>query len=111
MRAGALDRRISILRSTPVDDGMQTTAGEFAAAFSRAASVEWVRDGEKFAAGETQASVAVRFQVRWDSDTATIDVRDRVAFEGRTFEVVGVKEIGRREGLEISASARAEAAA
>ncbi len=35
-----------------------------------------------------------------------IDPKDRVRFEGRVYDIVGVKEIGRREGLEITAVAR-----
>lgn len=31
-----------------------------------------------------------------------------LTFDGRTFDIVGIKEIGRREGIEITAAARAE---
>jgi hypothetical protein len=39
---------------------------------------------------------------------ADLSPKDRLTFDGRVFNIIGVKEIGRREGLEISASARAD---
>jgi len=107
MRAGALDRRITVMRLVSDDDGAQTTH-TFEPEFTRSASVEWVKDGERYAAGETQASVSVRFQVRHDSETATIEETDAVEFEGKLFQIIGIKPLGRREGFEISAVARAE---
>ena len=35
----------------------------------------------------------------------------RIVFQGRAFDIVSVEEIGRRDGLEIQAYARAEVAA
>lgn len=109
MRAGALDRRLTVMRSVPFFDGAQTTKGPAEPLFSRACSVEWVKDGERQAASETQASASARFVVRHDSDTETIDETDGVEFEGRAFEIIHVKPLpGRRVGFEISARGRAE---
>jgi SPP1 family predicted phage head-tail adaptor len=68
-----------------------------------------VRTPRRQRAGETLASKSYRFTIRYSSDVADVDPRDRVTFDGRTYDVQGVKEIGRREGLEITATARAEA--
>ena len=46
-----------------------------------------------------------RFQIRWGYD---VTIEDRVICEGRVYELVVVKEIGRHEGQELSARARAE---
>jgi head-tail adaptor len=104
MKAGALDRRIAILRAEWVDDGLQRRLGEPAEIGKRWASATPVRDSERMAQGQTQAVVEMRFQVRFDSLTRTLTEADLVEFEGARFEIVGLKEVGRRKGVEISAA-------
>jgi SPP1 family predicted phage head-tail adaptor len=109
MLAGRLDRRISILRATPAADEFNEqveTWGTLAVVWAHATPV---MDAERQRAGETLASKSYRFTIRYSSQVADVDPRDRVTFDGRTYDVQGVKEIGRREGLEITATARAEA--
>lgn len=72
------------------------------------ASANPVSDGERLRAGETIADRMVRFQIRYSPDVADVDPRDQVVFDGRTYDISGVKEIGRREGLEITGTARGE---
>lgn len=67
-----------------------------------------VSDGERLRAGETLAFTKYRFTVRHSVQIKTVDARDRLTFDGRTFDINGVKEISRREGYEITATARAE---
>jgi SPP1 family predicted phage head-tail adaptor len=108
MLAGRLDRRISILRATGAADSFNEqveTWGTLAVVWAHAAPVQ---DAERQRAGETLASKSYRFTIRYSSDVADIDPRDRVVFDGRTYDVSGIKELGRREGLEITATARAE---
>jgi SPP1 family predicted phage head-tail adaptor len=108
MLAGRLDRRITILRATVAADEFNEqveTWGTLAVVWAQATPV---MDAERQRAGETLASKAYRFTIRYSSDVAAVDPRDRVTFDGRTYDVQGVKEIGRREGLEITATARAE---
>jgi SPP1 family predicted phage head-tail adaptor len=108
LAAGDLNRRITILRSRREFDGLQHRAGAPEEFVTRWASATPVRDGERFAGGETQASLTMRFVVRYDAQTATIDPTDLVEYDGRTFGIAGVKEVGFREGVEISATARTE---
>lgn len=108
MHAGQLDRRITILRATVAADGFNEqvqTWEEIATVWAHAAPVQ---DAERQRAGETLASKSYRFTIRYSSDVSDVDPRDRVTFDGRAYDVQGVKEIGRREGLEITATARAE---
>jgi hypothetical protein len=49
-----------------------------------------------------------RFTVRWSPFTAGISPKDRLTCEGVEYDITGIKEIGRRVGVEISASARAD---
>lgn len=108
MRAGDLDRRIVILRAATTRDAMNEAVPTWSALATVWASVTPVGDGERLRAGQVLASRMVRFVVRYSSVTATVDPRDRVQFDGRVYDINGVKEIGRRVGLEITATARAE---
>ena len=108
MFAGNLDRRVQFWRADLSDDGfgsVETWAEYGDPVWS---SKRDVSDGERYRAGEVSARLMTRFQVRWNELTATITPKDRLECEGRTFDIVGIKEIGRRVGLEITAAARAE---
>lgn len=104
--AGKLDRRITIVRvvgQTPDGHGgVRQVWGDLATVWSE---VKAVSDGERWRAMQVAATVTHRFRIRWG---VGVTVLDRVRFEGREFEISGVKEIDRRVGQEITAVARAE---
>lgn len=108
MQAGKLDRRITVQRNTPTVDGAGGEIAGWADLCTVWASKQDVRDVERAQAAAIGASITTRFQVRWSSITSTIDVEDRILFDGRAYDVKATKEIGRREGVEITAAARAE---
>lgn len=72
------------------------------------ASKRDVSDGERYRAGEVSARLMTRFQVRWNETTSAITPKDRLECEGLTYDIVGIKELGRRVGREITAAARAD---
>ena len=72
------------------------------------ASKEDVSDVERVRAQQVGAEITTRFRVRWSEAVSRFDATGRVLFDGREYAVSGVKEIGRREGLEITAAARSE---
>lgn len=98
MRAGTLDRTITIQAfSSTVDDygtPVETWA-DFAtvrAALIQASTEEYLRGY-----GETDTLVVI-FRIRWlDGVTA----QHRIVYEGRNLNIREVKEIGRRQGLEL----------
>lgn len=106
--AGRLDRRISILRATTAANAFNEKVETWSALVVVWAEAKPVLDGERQAAGQTLASKSIRFTIRHSTAVADVDPRDRIEFDGRTYDINGVKEIGRREGLEITATARAE---
>lgn len=108
MNAGALDRRIRFRRATLADDGLEQVE-----TWANHGSPVWaayvpVRDSERWAAGQMQATRMARFTVRWSSLTAGIDAKDRLTFDGRDWSIVGLKQLGRREYLEITAVAESD---
>ena len=63
---------------------------------------------ELFAAQQVAARVDTRFRLRWRADV-TPEATRVVDADGRVFDIVSVLELGRREGLEVMATARGEA--
>jgi SPP1 family predicted phage head-tail adaptor len=105
MEAGKLDRRITVERATTTTDAYGGEVATWVPLGTVWAAVEPISDGERFRAAEVAAQVTTRFRIRWGLG---VTVEDRVVYDGRTYGIVGVKEIGRREGQEITAAARAE---
>jgi head-tail adaptor len=109
MMASKLDRRCQFWRATLVDDGMSQVQEWSKRGYPVWALREDVSDGERWRAGEVQASISTRFQVRSSEFTRDIDARDRIECEGELFEIVGVKQAskyGRRQLIEITAVRR-----
>lgn len=104
MDAGALDRRVTIERATIMTDDYGTATQTWAALATVWASVEWIRDGERWAAAQVVAEATLRVQTRYRDVKTT----DRLIYEDVVYNIVGVKEIGRRDGLEITCAGRAD---
>lgn len=106
MDARALDRRITIERAIETEDDLGGVVRDWVALASDIpAQVLPISDGERWRAEEFAAHVTHRFQIRWGFGVLPTD---RIVYDGRTFDIPGVKELGRHEGQEITASARAE---
>jgi|AraplaMF_Col_mLB_1032019.scaffolds.fasta_scaffold82384_1 SPP1 family predicted phage head-tail adaptor len=100
MRSGKLDRTIRIDQFNPnsVDDYGTPTSGftpraTLRAQIVQASTEEAIRNG-------AEDTTLVIFRTRWLADVTNAD---RVHYEGEDFNIKEVKEIGRREGLEIRA--------
>jgi SPP1 family predicted phage head-tail adaptor len=108
VKAGPLDRRVQFQRPQLVDNGVEEVE-EFANhGVPIWASKTDVSDGERLRADQMSASLTSRFVVRWSPFTAGLTAKDRIAYGDDTFEIFGIKEIGRREGLEITAGVRVD---
>lgn len=107
-RAGALDRRVTIIRPGPAttDQWGEAIAGT-PARTTRWASVKPAPGTERFQSGEAAASATWRFIFRWSNDlvrvTDTLETDD-----GRTWDVKSADPIGLREGWDVLATARME---
>lgn len=107
MRAGKLDRRLTIRRFT------ETGRNEFNEPVISWADVATVwaqqrpnRGSERFAAAQIAGTAVMTFHIRYRSD---ITVQDRLVYEGQEYEIVAPpREIGRRVVTEIDAVARAD---
>lgn len=109
MQAGKLDRRITIQRKTTVQNDLGEEAETWLDMATVSASKRDVSDSERVAAAEVSATITTRFQVRWSKNVQDVNPGGhRLLFGDRVYDIAAVKEIGRREGLEITAAARAE---
>lgn len=115
IKAGDLDRRISVQRSTPTDDSY----GEPIPSWAQIGRVRWARyrplsGQERFAADQFIAQEQVEFTIRWSTDLEDLNPKDRIVYpaEGSAnstiYDIMAVHEIGRREGWRILTARRAE---
>lgn len=108
MDAGKLDRRITIRRATVAADAMNEPVETWADHLCIWAAKRDVSDRERLQAAEYGATITARFTIRWSASSSGIGPKDRISYGGREYDILGIKEIGRREHLEITAAARAE---
>jgi SPP1 family predicted phage head-tail adaptor len=108
LAAGKMDRRITLERFTETVDQFNEPVKAWGALATRWASYEPISDGERFRAGETAATASARFVIRHSATVADLNPKDRLTFDGAAWQILHVKEIGRREGIEISATVRAD---
>jgi SPP1 family predicted phage head-tail adaptor len=106
--SGALDRRIAIKRATISQDDFGQGVKSWATLATVWASRKPISDAERVQSGEITAEAQCRFQIRYSSTVADVNPKDRIEYDGMIYEIWGVKEIGRRVGLEISATALAD---
>ena len=108
MEAGKLDRTVTLRRASTTQSGFNTPVSAWADLATVRASKHDVSDAERARAGQESAIMITRFQVRYAAQISNLDPRDQLVCEGRKYQIVAVKELGRRVGLEITAKALAE---
>lgn len=125
MKAGSLDRRITIQRKTVTQSPSGETDEAWAnIALRRPASMWPVRGDEQFSNPEKVATDQIEFRVRYSADVAVLTPLDRILYPALTedqaedegfvipvrsiHDVLLVQEIGRREGLKIITNRRAD---
>lgn len=106
MLAGKLNRRITIERFTETRDEFNAALKSWATLARVWASKYDISDAERIAAQEIGATLTTRFQIRYSETVADLSPRDRLTLNGVVYDINAVKEIGLREGLEITAAAR-----
>lgn len=115
MRAGHMDRRIRIERLLA---GPRTASGQPQKMPTLQAEV-WAevvynRGQEAFTSNALAAKAELRFRIRYPATLSPLPSPSencRIVFEGRNYDITQAVEIGRREGLELYATSRQEAAA
>lgn len=100
MYSGALDRKI-IIESTSESRGafgeVTDTWATYATLWAQAIPIS---GKERLASDRTVAVRGYKFKTRWISG---VTAKMRVSYDGEYWNIIGIAEIGRREGLEIIA--------
>jgi len=108
VEAGKRDRRLTLKQRSVSSNTLNESVEEFDTLATVWASKLDVSDAERVRSMQVGAEITTRFQILWSEAVSVIDPKDRCVEAGREYEIVGVKEIGRREGIEITACARAD---
>ena len=104
MRAGDLDRRISIERFTSTVSDTGEPIETWTNLATRWAKVDQQSGREFFAAPQEVSERKVVFRIRWIEG---LTVRDRVICDGAVHDIVEVRRLGRKEGVELHTTASA----
>ncbi|MCI4653883.1 phage head closure protein [Sphingomonas aquatilis] len=102
MRAGSLTRKVTIQRQTANTSVDGAGLGEWTDLRTCRAEMRQQGGREFLTASGPSTEVRRVFFIRW---FAGITAADRVLFEGSPHNIVEVREIGRRDGLELHAIA------
>ena len=109
--AGDLDRRITIQRTTTTLNDFNEPIETWTNYVTISAKCSDPSSAERYRAQEVGAEIDMRFTIRWSPDVRDVNPRDRVLFDGREYNITGVRNIGRLQWREIVAVARADEAA
>lgn len=104
MRAGKLDRQITIQQAGSTLDAYGQPTQTWSTFAIRHAQKRDIRPSERFAAGQRLAEETAVFRIR-HLDGVTPQMR--IQLEGKTYDIHGITELGRRVGLDLLAVAEA----
>lgn len=107
-RAGVMDRRIVIRRATITYNLFNEAVETFADYRTVWAKRTDVSAYESYKAQEVDAQISTRFLIRWSQDVADVNPRDRIYFDDVEYNIVAIRDVGRKLQREIDAVARAE---
>lgn len=105
MRSGDLDRDIEIQEFTTQKNTFGEEIKAWTTLYNMRAKVTPVRGEERYAALQNTAAAEVKFKIRYREDISTLN---GVLYEGRSYDIVAVMELGRKEALELMARTRGE---
>ncbi len=108
MRATGREWLLTIERAARTRNGLGEIVETWAALAQAWADRRDVSDSERVAAAEVSATITTRFVLLWSPAYADLNPKDRLICDGRTYDIWGVKYLGRNDGLEVTAAARAD---
>lgn len=102
-----LDHVVTINRLTGVANAYNEQTLAFAPFITIRSSRQDATAGESWRSAEVGAQIDAHFVIRHSPETETITAKDTLTLEdGKTYNIVGVRELERNKWIEIHASAR-----
>lgn len=110
MKFGQMDRRITLQRATLATNAYGERVETWGTLATVWAQVQYKEGSGKEAVQSDQlfSSQPVHFIIRYSTDVSSIRPSDRVSYNGDTYQIEGIQEIGRAEGLRIVTTLRGE---
>ncbi len=108
MRAGKLDRRITIQRATAASNDRNEPIQTWSDLVTVWAQQRPNRGQERFTAQEIAGQSVMTFHIRYREG---LSVKDRISYQDKIWDILDIREVGRNVVLEIDVVARAEGAA
>jgi len=102
VNAGDMDRRVRIETPTFAQDSFGEPVPSWGVLDTVWAGVRFLRAAEPFQGQQPNAQRATVFTMRYRSD---LDETMRIIFDAETYGIESIEEIGRREGLAVTARA------
>lgn len=106
--AGELDRRVTLERYGITRDEWNNPIEGWINLATVWASRHDVSDTERLRGAEIGSTLTTRFVIRWSAQVADLNTKDQLSCEGLEYGIVGVKQLGRRAYIEITAAARSD---
>ena len=103
MNAGIMDRRITVQTYTTATDDWNHPVKTWADFATVWASKTDKRESEVNEQNQTVALTRTVWTIRY---LAGIDTTARIQYDGSTYDIRGIKELGRREGMQITTELR-----
>lgn len=99
MRAGKMDRRVTLLKWQQTGrDALNAPIEDFVPVATVWAQQRPERGAERFSAAQIAGAKVMTFHIRFRSD---ISIKDRLSYKGQVFEISDVRELGRQVVSEI----------
>lgn len=110
MKFGQMDRRITLQRATLATNAYGERVETWGTLATVWAQIQYKEGSGKEAVQSDQlfSSQPVHFIIRYSTDVSSIRPSDRVSYNGDTYQIEGIQEIGRSEGLRIVTTLRGE---
>lgn len=108
MAAGKLNERLTIQRATVTHNDYNEEIESWSDLVTVWAGRRDASAGESYRAREVGSQITARFTIRQSSEVADVNPRDRISYDGRTYNITGVREADRNRMFEIDAVARSE---
>jgi SPP1 family predicted phage head-tail adaptor len=109
MKAGTLDRSIKIQQNA---GSTYTDAGDPVALWQNVHTGDFLaarmvpnRGAERFQNQQIVGQSVLTFYIRWRDD---VNTKCRLVYDGKNYDIKDVREIGRREGLELDVTVRSD---
>lgn len=105
MRAGELDRSITFQKNTTTKGTRGGVKDNWSDLATECAKVRPDKETEPFVLEKDQAFEVKDFTIRYNQTYD--DYKLRIVYDGKFFDIISIKELGRREGLKIKGKAKA----